>query len=516
MKKGDICEGIVERYTFPNKGYVNIEDREICIKGALKGQKVRFSVKKLRKGNGEGRLLEVLEKAPMEDAIPACPHFGQCGGCTYLTMSYENQLRLKEEQVKSLLQSVVPVVCDAGADGSGNEAAQNAPWQGEAEEGLCQETCPQGGIREGLRQEYSPQGGIREDLCQESCLWEGIKGSPVQEAYRNKMEFSFGDAFKGGPLALGMHKKGSFHDIVTVDHCRIVDSDYTDILRTVLDFYTEKQTPFYKKMQHTGVLRHLVVRQAACSGDILVNLVTTTQDLDSLYLEELKERLLSLKLHGRIAGILHTHNDSLSDAVVPEKVITLYGQDYIYENILGLTFRISPFSFFQTNSRGAEVLYETARSYVGDTRDKVIFDLYSGTGTIAQMLAPVAKKVIGVEIVEEAVEAARENAKLNGLTNCEFIAGDVLKVIDEIAEQPDIIVLDPPRDGINPKALDKIIAYGVEEIVYISCKPTSLVRDLAVLTGCGYRVVKACAVDQFVGTVHVESIVLLSKPHTFV
>ena len=471
MKKGDICEGIVERYTFPNKGYVNIEDREICIKGALKGQKVRFSVKKLRKGNGEGRLLEVLEKAPMEDAIPACPHFGQCGGCTYLTMSYENQLRLKEEQVKSLLQSVVPVVCGAGAE---------------------------------------------KNLCQESCLWEGIKGSPVQEAYRNKMEFSFGDAFKGGPLALGMHKKGSFHDIVTVDHCRIVDPDYTDILRTVLDFYTEKQTPFYKKMQHTGVLRHLVVRQAACSGDILVNLVTTTQDLDSLYLEELKERLLSLKLHGRIAGILHTHNDSLSDAVVPEKVITLYGQDYIYENILGLTFRISPFSFFQTNSRGAEVLYETARAYVGDTRDKVIFDLYSGTGTIAQMLAPVAKKVIGVEIVEEAVEAARENAKLNGLANCEFIAGDVLKVIDEIAEQPDIIVLDPPRDGINPKALDKIIAYGVEEIVYISCKPTSLVRDLAVLTGCGYRVVKACAVDQFVGTVHVESIVLLSKPHTFV
>ena len=486
MKKGDICEGIVERYAFPNKGYVNIEDREICIKGALKGQKVRFSVKKLRKGNGEGRLLEVLEKAPVEDAIPACPHFGQCGGCTYLTMSYENQLRLKEEQVKSLLQSVVPVVCGAGAEDSGNEAAQNAPTQGEAEEGLRQE----------------------------SCLWEGIKGSPVQEAYRNKMEFSFGDAFKGGPLALGMHKKGSFHDIVTVDHCRIVDLDYTDILRAVLDFYTEKQTPFYKKMQHTGVLRHLVVRQAACSGDILVNLVTTTQDLDSLYLEELKERLLSLKLHGRIAGILHTHNDSLSDAVVPEKVITLYGQDYIYENILGLTFRISPFSFFQTNSRGAEVLYETARVYVGDTRDKVIFDLYSGTGTIAQMLAPVAKKVIGVEIVEEAVEAARENAKLNGLTNCEFIAGDVLKVIDGIAEQPDIIVLDPPRDGINPKALDKIIAYGVEEIVYISCKPTSLVRDLAVLTGRGYRVVKACAVDQFVGTVHVETVVGLQRADT--
>lgn len=464
MKKGQICEGVVERYGFPNKGYVNIENREICIKGALKGQRVQFSVKKLRKGSGEGRLLQVLEQSPIEDAEPICPHFGACGGCTYQTMSYNNQLRLKEEQVKTLLDGVVS--------------------------------------------DYT---------------WEGIKGSPVQEAYRNKMEFSFGDAFKDGPLALGMHKKGSFHDIVTVDKCKLVDEDYNKILRAVLDFYTEKQVPFYKKMKHVGVLRHLVIRQSADNRDILVNLVTTTQDKDtaehldaeklaeSLYLEEWKECLLSLDLHGKIVGILHTHNDSLSDAVIPEKVITLYGQDYIYEKILGLTFKISPFSFFQTNTKGAEVLYETARSYIGETKDKVIFDLYSGTGTIAQMLAPVAKKVIGVEIVEEAVEAAKENAALNGLTNCEFIAGDVLKVIDEIGDKPDIIVLDPPRDGINPKALDKIIAYGVEELVYISCKPTSLVRDLEIFKARGYNVVKACAIDQFVGTVHVETVVKLVR-----
>ncbi|MGN0155248.1 MAG: class I SAM-dependent RNA methyltransferase [Lachnospiraceae bacterium] len=515
MKKGQVFEGVVERYTFPNKGYVTIEEkretpsgeemtaREICIKGALKGQKVRFSIKKLRKGAGEGRLLEVLEKSPMEDKEPDCPHFGVCGGCAYQTMSYENQLQLKEEQVKTLLDSVVS--------------------------------------------DYK---------------WEGIKGSPVQTAYRNKMEFSFGDEYKGGPLALGMHKKGGFHDIVTVDGCQIVDEDYNRILRTMLDFYEEKQVPFYKKMQHVGVLRHLVIRQAACSKDILVNLVTTTQEwkaataaevvnsgendvaesqinveelqttmadsqtaeaantpvhleweelAKSLYLDELKERLLSLELHGRIAGILHTCNDSLSDAVIPEKITLLYGQDYIYEKLLGLTFKISPFSFFQTNSKGAEVLYETARSYVGETKDKVIFDLYSGTGTIAQMLAPVAKKVIGVEIVEEAVEAARENAALNGLANCEFIAGDVLKVIDEIEDKPDIIVLDPPRDGIHPKALEKIIAYGVEEMVYISCKPTSLVRDLEILQARGYQVVKACAVDQFVGTLHCEIICLLSS-----
>ena len=206
MKKGEVYEGVVERYTFPNKGYVNVENREICIKGALQGQKVRFSVKKLRKGSGEGRLLEVLERSSVEDREPACPHFGVCGGCAYQTLSYEKQLQIKEAQVKALLDNVLP---------------------------------------------------------EDSYTWDGIKGSPVQEAYRNKMEFSFGDEFKEGPLALGMHKKGSFHDIVTVDSCKIVDNDYNQILRTVLEFYTEKKITFYKKMQHVGVLRHFVIRQVA-------------------------------------------------------------------------------------------------------------------------------------------------------------------------------------------------------------------------------------------------------------
>jgi 23S rRNA (uracil-5-)-methyltransferase RumA len=189
----------------------------------------------------------------------------------------------------------------------------------------------------------------------------------------------------------------------------------------------------------------------------------------------------------------------------------LYGDKYIYEEILGLRFKISPFSFFQTNTKSAERLYEKAREYVGDTKDKVVFDLYSGTGTIAQMLAPVAKQVVGVEIVEEAVEAARVNAELNHLSNCHFIAGDVLKVIDDIEEKPDIIVLDPPRDGIHPKAIGKIIDFGVDELVYISCKPTSLARYLQIFNENGYRVKKACAVDQFPSTVHVEAVALLVR-----
>jgi len=220
---------------------------------------------------------------------------------------------------------------------------------------------------------------------------------------------------------------------------------------------------------------------------------------------------LELTLEGSFAGILHTSNDGLADVVRCDDADILYGKDYFYEEILGLRFKISTYSFFQTNSLGAEVLYETARSYVGETKDKVIFDLYSGTGTIAQMLAPVAKKVVGVEIVEEAVEAAKENASLNGLDNCEFWAGDVLKVIDELSDKPDMIVLDPPRDGINPKALEKIVNFGVDRMVYISCKPTSLQRDLVYLQGRGYQVEKVCCVDMFPSTVHVETVCLLSN-----
>ena len=237
--------------------------------------------------------------------------------------------------------------------------------------------------------------------------------------------------------------------------------------------------------------------------------MTTTQiEFD---MAELADILRELPLSGTLTGFLHTRNDSVADVVKNEGTTVLYGRDYIEEELLGLTFKITAFSFFQTNSLGAEVLYSKAREYVGTTKDKVVFDLYSGTGTIAQILAPVAKKVIGVEIVEEAVAAAAENAERNGLDNCEFIADDVLKALDHITDRPDFIMLDPPRDGIHPKALEKIIDYGVDSMVYISCKPTSLARDLAVLQQRGYKVVKSCCVDMFPNTVHVETVCLLSR-----
>lgn len=464
MKKGQVLEGIVEKVEFPNKGIVRVEgeDRKVIVKNTIEGQRIRFSVNKLRKGKAEGRMLEILEQSPLETE-EACPYFGKCGGCTYRTVSYEEQLKQKERQVKDLLR---PVLSNYGKE--------------------------------------------------IDRIFEGIEKSPRMLEYRNKMEFSFGDEVKDGPLSLGMHKRGSFHDIVTVDGCQIVDEDYSKILRCTLDFFTKEKVDFYHKMSHEGYLRHLLVRKAVKTGEILIDLVTTTQEVKGWTHQELlqafAEELCKLESQGKIAGILHTQNDSLADAVINEGTTLLYGQDYFYEELLGLRFRISAFSFFQTNSLGAEVLYEKAREYIADAGNgKIVYDLYSGTGTIAQILAPVAKKVIGVEIVEEAVEAARENAKLNGLHNCEFLAGDVLKVLDDIEEKPDFIVLDPPRDGIHPKALEKIIGYGVESLIYISCKPTSLARDLEVLQARGYEPERVCCVDMFPQTANVETVVLLSK-----
>ena len=454
MKKGQVYEGIIEAVDFPNKGRIHLpmEEKVVVVKNGVPGQKVRVSVNKIRQGKAEGRILEVLEKASVE-VEPACPHFGQCGGCTYQNLPYEEQLNLKEQQIKKMM--------DHAVDG-----------------------------------DY---------------IWDGIKESPAKNTYRNKMEFSFGDEYKDGPLALGMHKRGSFHDIVNVEECCIVDEDFRMIRKCTLDYAKETGLPYYHRMRHTGVFRHLLVRKAVRTGEILIDLVTTG---GAPSFEPWARQLLELPLNGRISGILHTKNDSVADVVKDEGTTVLYGQDYFYEELLGLKFKITPFSFFQTNSLGAEVLYETARQYIGDTKDKVIFDLYSGTGTIAQILAPVAKEVVGVEIVEEAVRAAKENAELNGLRNCTFIAGDVLKVIDGLEETPELIVLDPPRDGVNPKALEKIIGFGVEKMVYIACKPTSLVRDLEMLQGRGYRVERIACIDLFPGTYHVETVCLLSKLHS--
>lgn len=452
MKKKDEIILEIADVNFPNKAYGYYEGEKVIVKNAVPGQKVQAQVFKKRGSGVEARLQEVIERSPMERETGMCSHYALCGGCTYQTMRHEEELRLKERQVKRLLENA----------------------------GICVQS------------------------------WEGIVPAPSETGYRNKCEFSFGDEEKDGDLALGMRKRMSYYEVVTLKDCNIVDADYLRIIEGTLQFFQERKVPFYHKARHDGSLRHLVVRKGAATGEILINLVTSSEVPFSV--EEFKDMLLGLELDGSVCGILHSVNDGLADVVKSDEMRLLYGRDFFMEKLFDLEFKVSVYSFFQTNSAGAEKLYSIVKEFAGDVADKTVFDLYCGTGTIGQIMAEAgSKKVIGIELIEEAVVAANENAKRNHLENCTFLAGDVLKMVDELKERPDLIIVDPPRDGIHPKAIGKIIAFGAPEIVYVSCKPTSLARDLEIFQQEGYQVERVKLMDMFPRTVHVETICLLSK-----
>ena len=450
MKKGSEILVKIEKTEFPSMGIGHEGDRIIYAKNSFPGQVVKGRVKKKKAEYAEVKPLEVTERAEYE-VEAKCHHFGICGGCSSQTIPYEKQLEFLGEEIKELFKNA------------------NV----------------------------------------ETGEFEGVAGSKLQWEYRNKMEFTFGDMEKGGELTLGMHIKNKSFGIVNVDQCKLVDEDFRKIINCTVEYFRKQNLPYYRIMKKEGYLRHLVIRKAKNTGELMVNLVTTTQiDFD---LTEYVELLKNIEFDGNLVSILHTENDSFSDAVIPEKVNVLYGIDHIQENLLGLKFNISPFSFFQTNTKGAEELYSIVREYMGDADNKVVFDLYCGTGTIGQIVAPNAKKVVGIELIEEAVEAAKENAKLNGLDNCEFIAGDVAVTIQNVKYKPDIIILDPPRSGVHPKALDYVIKFNAKEIIYVSCNPKTLVNDLKVLVDAGYKVKRTRVKDMFPNTPHAESVVLLSR-----
>ncbi len=443
----------IDKMCFPNKGVGMYEDKKVFIANALPGQTVRCNVYK-RKGSFRADRFEIIERADYE-IDSDCPAFGSCGGCLYRTLPYEQELELKKNMVLELLSN-------AGVEGF---------------------------------------------------IFEGIKPSPAENEYRNKMEFSFGDTGKGGSLCLGMRKRGSFYEVASAEDCKIVHEDIRKIVNAVREFFVDSKETFYHKTAHTGSLRHLLVRRAHFTGEILVALVTASDIKTEL--EPLKNRLLELETEGSITGILHIINDGVADIIKADSINLLYGRDYIYEKLLGLTFKISVFSFFQTNSAGAEVLYETVREFAGDEKNTVLFDLYCGTGTIAQLMSSQADKVVGIEIVEEAVEAARVNTKLNNIENCQFIAADVLNGVDDLMDKPDLIILDPPREGLHPKALPKICTlFSAPRMIYVSCKPTSLARDLPLLKEYGYEPIKIACVDLFPRTANVETVCLLKHTGT--
>lgn len=450
MKKRDIIEFEIGKMEFGGVSISQYGDRRIKMKGGIKGQKVKAAVKRTGRGKADVKMVELLERSPIETA-EVCPHFEGCGGCTMLSVDYAKQLEIKEEQVLELFE-------DAGIRGF-------------------------------------------EFL--------GVQGSPDNVGYRNKMEYTFGDEVKGGPLTLGLHKKGRHIDIQTVDGCMLVDFDFNTILKESLAFFQDAELPYYRVVNHEGYLRNLVVRKGIHTDEIMVNIVTSSQcEFD---MSKFADMINGLELKGNVVSILHTINDGLADAVQCDEMRILYGVDYLHEEILGLKFKISPFSFFQTNTKGAEQLYTIARDFIGDHSNKVVFDLYSGTGSIGQLMAEKAKKVYGIEIIEEAVVAANENAKLNGLDNCEFIAGDVKDTVKSLDVKPDLIIVDPPRPGIHKQAIKDICDFGAKEIVYISCNPKTLVDDLKDFIGYGYMPEKVKCMDMFPNTPHCESVVKLYK-----
>lgn len=376
-----------------------------------------------------------------------CPHCEFCGGCIYQGVPYETQLADKEQQALALFETA----------------------------------------------------GIK------PAHYEPIVPSPERYRYRNKMEYTFGDLVKDGEMTLGMHRRGSFLSIVTVDQCQLVHEDFNRILTATLEFCSDYTK--YNKKRHEGLMRNLVIRSGINTNEILIAIVTTSEEgFDEAGYTAMLE---SLPLEHEIAGILHILNDNVADALKCDELRVLSGRSYYNETILGLKFQVGIFSFFQTNVHAVERLYTDAISCISDYADKRVFDLFCGTGTITQAVAQKAKEAVGVEIVPEAVAMAKESAALNGIDNCTFYEGDVFKVLDSLEESPDAIIVDPPRAGISPDALKRIAGYGVPEMVYVSCNYKSLVRDLVMMESYGYKVEHLRFYDNFPFTKHVETVVHL-------
>lgn len=428
--------------------------RPIVAKGGIEGQVWKALTQRNKGDAKEVKLLELIRRSPFE-VESKCSVSDICGGCNYQTLNYEVELMIKSQQLQRLYKKA----------------------------------------------------GIDHPIT--------LNRSPLVRGYRNKMEYTFGDAEKGGPLRLGLHRPGHFYEIVATPDCNIVPPDFNTIRHAIQEFCQGKELSFYHKAARTGYLRHLVIRGSLATKELMLNLVTTSADeLGPEGLQRFVDYSMALELDYQIKSIYHTTNDAIADAVIPEKVDLLFGDEEITEQMCGLTFKVGPFSFFQPNVPGAENFYKRAIHMAGNLTGKTVYDLYSGTGTITQIMAKQAQRVIGVEINEEAVQKAIQSASLNQIANAKFICNDVLDELDRLAQsadRPDVIVLDPPREGINPKAIPKIAATEAAKIVYISCNPRTQAQDLQAFQDLGYRVVEIEGFDQFARTKHIETVVLMSR-----
>lgn len=459
VKRGGEYELNIEDLAFGGKGVARLENYVIFVKDALPGELVKARIAKRKKDFAEAYLLEILKPSPYRIEAP-CKYFKWCGGCTWQNMTYENQLHFKKKIVEDALKRI--------------GAQQNV--------------------------------NVRDVLP-----------SPEDFAYRNKMEFSFSDrrwllpeelhqseVDKG--FALGLHVPGTFDKILHIDYCRLQSDVANEVLRFVANWLRQKGIQPYGIRSHEGFLRFLVIRQSAFNGEIMVNIVTAYEDVGQLkpLVQELQKRF------SQVVSVVNNINTRLAQIAVGEKEFLLAGRAYIQDKIGGFVFNISANSFFQTNTKQAEHLYEVVMDFAEMGRNSIVWDLYAGTGTISLFLAQKAKEVIGFEVVESAVADARQNAREHGVKNVRFVQGDLLKTMHDVKPRPDIIVTDPPRSGMHEKVLRLINQLRPKRMVYVSCNPTTLARDLNILSE-RFQVLKVQPVDMFPQTYHIETVVKLVR-----
>ena len=449
IAKNQVFEIEITGQTHEGLGVGRVDGMAVFVQGAIAGEKVVAKIIKVMKNYAVARIESFMERSP-DRAEPFCPVYKRCGGCNLQHMTYERTLQFKRQVVIDNLERI---------------------------------------------------GGL------EGIQVEPVIGMETPKRYRNKAQYPVGMG-KNGPIA-GFFAPRS-HEIIQAEECGIQHPSSDLAKNTVLEFIKADRIPVYDEITHKGLIRHVVVKVGFMTGEVMVILVSTGPNIPK------KDKLVSL-LKERIPGlasIVVNVNDKPGNVILGSKNITLYGKDTIEDKLGDLLFEISPLSFYQVNPEQTLVLYNKAVEYAGLTGEETVFDLYCGIGTISLFAAGKAKKVIGVESVPEAVEAARRNAERNRINNAEFYCGNAEEVVPELYRQgmqADVVIVDPPRKGCDEVLLKTLIDMAPQRIVYVSCNPSTLARDMKVLHGSGYEPQKVQPVDMFPWTNHVECVTLMSR-----
>ncbi|MBU0711288.1 23S rRNA (uracil(1939)-C(5))-methyltransferase RlmD [bacterium] len=464
VKKHQEIELSISDLAYGGAGLAHIDDFVIFVKNGIPGQKVKARITKVKSSFAEAKILNIIEQSPQFQASP-CIYFDHCGGCTHQHLDYETQLRYLHKQVIDL---------------------------------------------------YSHLGGFGPVDVLPPVPSQGIF------RYRNKMEFAFSEkrwliddfeTYKPENFALGLRAPGNYWKAIDLNDCLIAPEETSVVLATIRQFALSNQLAAFNQKNHTGFLRHLVLRKAYNTNQLMINIVTNN-DQHAIFQPLVNE--LSAKLDN-LSCVVNTITRGWSGTTVGEKQHTIFGNDHILEMLGALTFKISPASFFQTNTIMAEKLYEIVREYASISKTNTVWDLYCGTGSIALYLARDAKEIIGFEIVKDAVKDALVNASLNNIKNTRFIEGDLDKLFQKNPEilddlpKPDILIVDPPRGGMHPKLVDVVAQLHPKTIVYVSCNPATQVRDIKMLLEQKhYTIDKIQPVDLFPHTPHIEVVTKLT------